>query len=171
MKLKEAEVPSRYIFDIPIYFYRPDDYESQYKRGLQNLLQLIFNLSGGKTREQAKPEYESAEELYRKAHGRPWRFNFIIGWIRIYILGSQIRGEIWLVKAQRIQPNTRRPIKNDGKIFELHFSQNDSSATIFAELSEALARAQKSKELRKRYLDTETFENIGPYVEWKKLID
>ena len=42
------------------------------------------------------------EDRLRKSYGGAWEYNEIIGYIRLYFFGTQIRGEYWGVNAKKI---------------------------------------------------------------------
>jgi len=113
----------------------------------------------------------AVENRLRKSYGGAWEYNEIIGYIRLYFFGTQIRGEYWAVNAKKI-------VKTRKKIFEyktwklaseieLHWETDSSS--IFSQILKYLERCKK--ELKKRYIDTHNLEAIGPYVDWKSLYE
>ena len=41
--------------------------------------------------------------------GGPWKFNQIVGWLRIFVEGRMIRAHLWWIQGKRI--NRRKPHK------------------------------------------------------------
>ncbi len=101
-----------------------------------------------------------------------WRYTQAIGWIRLYVLGQQIRGEIWAVDAKRIDREmNKKKFQHLGKAFELSFFPGeDSPAEIYSQVCHALERATKEKPFKGRYIDLEAFQNIGPFINWRGLV-
>lgn len=112
-----------------------------------------------------------AEDRLRESYGGSWEYNEIIGYIRLYFLGTQIRGEYWGVNSKRIV-RTRRKIleyKTWQLASEIDLHREADSFSIFSKIMEYLGRCQK--ELKGRYIDTGNFKTIGPFVDWKSLYE
>ena len=103
--------------------------------------------------------------------GGPWRYNEIIGYIRLHFLGDQIRGEYWLVKSKRIV-KTRKKIIDflSHKIVPEKTIPRDATNSEIYELIMAYIEEAK-KYLRKWHVDSEDFEKIGKLIDWKSLIN
>lgn len=111
------------------------------------------------------------EERLRKIFGGAWEYNEIIGHIRLYLLGTQIRGEYWGVNSKRVV-RTRKKIleyKTWKLASEIDLHREPDSFSIFSKTMEYLGKCQK--ELEGRYIDTDNFKAIGPYVDWKSLYE
>ena len=69
---------------------------------------------------------------YFKAYGGAWRYNEIIGYIRIYKLGSQIRSEFWQTNAQKIVKTRKKQfiVKNRKLVPEFKIKDPTSNADI-----------------------------------------
>ena len=102
--------------------------------------------------------------------GGDWLYNEIVGYIRVFILGSQVRGEYFGISQKHI-------CRTRHKIFELKYlklvperdiSDVTSSAAIFKIALEYLADCRK--ELRSRHIDSSLFEEIGPHIDLKGFI-
>lgn len=103
--------------------------------------------------------------------GGTWYFNEIIGYLDLYFLGSQIRGEYWQMKGKRI----RRTRKKEFEFItfklspELTISEGASNSDIFGLIHKYLSRC--AKELKNgRHFDTRCLDKIGPFVDWRTLI-
>ncbi|MBM3134699.1 MAG: hypothetical protein FJZ89_05300 [Chloroflexi bacterium] len=100
-----------------------------------------------------------------------WRYTQVIGWIRLYVLGNQIRGDTWFVDAKRIDREmNRKRFRHCEKAFELSFFPEDSSLDIYSQVCDALEKLTKEKPFKARYLDLEAFHNAGPFVNWRGLL-
>ena len=161
----------RYLFEIGIYSCNPDRFFTERKEHLQKHLEWITHQFGGITREQAPETFTSAETYFIKKYGG-WRYTQAIGWIRLFVLGRQIRGEIWVVNAKRIDRKmNKRKFQHYGKAFELSFFPGeDSSTDIYNQVCNALDRITKERPFKGRYIDLEAFHNIGPFINWRGLV-
>src|SRR5687768_13150966 len=116
-----------------------------------------FPSRGGITREQAPYVFD---EIKDRAFGRypQWRYNQISGWLRIYILGSQVHGEYWFTEKKRIPFIVQNSaFVYQGKAFELSFYPEDSSSDIFASVCAEINEMHKERPLKDRFIDCEAF--------------
>ena len=102
----------------------------------------------------------------------PWRYNEIVGWIRLCGDRTRIEGELWHIKAKTIR---RRLVKKEFryipmKIIELNVRSNDSSKVIFNKISAELEQLNRMRFLKKRYIDLDLFKTIGPFIAWRQLL-
>jgi len=81
-----------YIFDIPVYRLSEKDYQNEEDKFSLEIYNDVFLKNG---RVDSQTSYEDFKEKWMIPRDR-WRYNEIIGYIKLYILGSQIRGEALL---------------------------------------------------------------------------
>ena len=81
-----------YIFDIPVYRLSEKDYQKEEDKFSLEIHNEVFLKNG---RVNSQTSYEDFKEKWMMP-GDSWRYNEIIGYIKLYILGSQIRGEALL---------------------------------------------------------------------------
>ncbi|MCZ7543735.1 MAG: hypothetical protein M5R40_09440 [Anaerolineae bacterium] len=158
------------LFEIPIYRCTPHFFFTQFEKDKQKHLGELF-LRSGIPREQAPDTYAGSELRFEDQYGGPWQYNQVVGWLQLYVLGSQIRGEIWFVDAERI----RRKMRNKrfchyGKAFELDVEPEDTSAKIYEGVLSELKQLEEEKPFKGRYLDLEALCNIGPLINWRELV-
>lgn len=154
-----------YFFEIPIYRCSPDQHASRFadeKR--KSLLPLEA------TRDTAPESLVISAQWFDEWHWYPWRYNEAIGWLRLYALGSQIRGELWYVKAKRIVRETRKRIFFVGKEFEISFRATDQNAEIAEVVLQTLRDLKRRPFCRKRYVDLECFELVARHMDWQGLL-
>ncbi|MGH8544423.1 MAG: hypothetical protein ACREX3_12515 [Gammaproteobacteria bacterium] len=161
-----------YLLDIPIYWCEEASFNARYEKKLRTYEERTT----GDLRAKGL-EYEPSEEdrrlchsiLWEKSMG-PWRFNQIVGWVRVYRLGNKLQGEHWSIKAKRFSWQLRKKrFIHHGKAFEIWPSDEETSEQIFNRLGQRLRRFKK--ELRGPVIDLESFENLGRFVDWRRLID
>jgi len=157
----------KYFFDIPIYRCPIEKHTGEMEKEKQRLLDL-----GVQNGNEIPESY--ASDVKRYFHNwvwYPWRYNEIIGWIRLYVLKQQIRGEYWFIRAKLIRKNSRRKgIYHSGKAFECDFHPDQPAAKIYEEICCELERLSNEEPFKGRYLDLEAFHNIGPFVNWRQLM-
>ncbi|MBA2587607.1 MAG: hypothetical protein H0U98_03185 [Alphaproteobacteria bacterium] len=103
------------------------------------------------------------------SYGGPWRFNEVIGHIRLNFLGSQIRGEYFGVSAKRVL-RTRKKLflyKTHKLAPEVSLPFKASNNQIWDAVQEYIEDCRS--ELRGRYVDAELLSTIGPHIDWQKI--
>jgi hypothetical protein len=159
-------------FDIPIYRLPQRKYESEQR----SFIQREISAGGDHVQEMYRQNPEQKEFMENhlgEIYGGCWRFNEIIGFIRLYFFFTQIRGEYWRVTAKRIT-RTRKKVFAlfDHKVtYEEEIPTKSTNKEIFALIRRHLARAQSERHLKKFYIDESVFENVGPYIDWNALMN
>lgn len=158
-------------FDVPVYRLPQREYESHREDYVQQNLSddssfaENFSCGGPKKEEQWRSRFE---EIY----GGCWQFNEIIGFIRLFFYGTQIRGELWRVTAKKIvRTRTKVIALREPKVtYEEEIPFGSSDMQIFRLIMNYLKRAQNERFLRNRFIDTSVLEKIGTHVRWNLLL-
>lgn len=155
----------KYLIDIPIYRCTIEKHAKELDEAKTKRLQYLIDLHGVAVKN--SNAYENIGNDFDRRAWFPWRFNEIIGWIRIYALGNQIRGELWFTNAKRI----RRDLNNKkifyiGKAFEITISERQLSEDIFNTIYEELILQEKKPPIKGRYLDKDLFLRTGELINW-----
>lgn len=163
-------VSDRYIFEIAVYSSEPKKFFTERDRRLQEHLEWLAR-AGGVGPDRAPDVFDNTKDYFLKKYGG-WRYTQVVGWIRLFVLGRQMRGEYWFVNAKRINREmSKRKFEYCGKAFELSFfSGEDTSMGIFQQTLNAIDRLKTEKPFKGRYIDSEAFENIGKYVSWRNIL-
>lgn len=158
-------------FDIPVYRLAQGEYEAEQKAFIQQQIS-----EGGAAFEEVcrrdQKQIKFWETHFLEIYGGGWRFNEIIGFIRLHFFFTQIRGEYWRVTAKKIT-RTRKKLFAffDPKVtFEEEVPTGSTNAKIFALIQKYLARAQSERHLKKFYIDKSVFENVGPHIDWNGMM-
>ncbi len=153
------------LFEIPIYWCDEKKFYSDYDRKLAAQL-------AGFERQTRAPLTESLRVALTDSFWRnyiaPWRFNQIVGWIRIHQSGKHIRAELWYMSAKR--PSrwlTKKHFSSHGRAFDITILPEQSNGAIFQSLRESLAAYGRANP--KYFLDVRCFSALGPFVNWRKL--
>jgi hypothetical protein len=84
-----------------------------------------------------------------------------------------IKAEYWRIENKRI-PRIQAKKKfswRPGNAIEVWFSENSTSDEIYSELLDRLKALQKEDHFKKRYVDLSSFREIGPFVNWRALLN
>ncbi|MDY3201301.1 MAG: hypothetical protein RBQ84_10145 [Arcobacter sp.] len=158
----------KYFFDVPVYRLSEQEYYLEEKNHSKKLYEYIYTRIDG-TKRNPLVSYEKFYEessIFRDM----WRYNEIIGYIRLYILGTQIRGEYFQHKSKRIVKTRKKSfIYITHKLVSEINIMNQTNDEIYNSILQYLERCEK--ELEKKYIDIVSFKSIGQYVNWNKLID
>jgi hypothetical protein len=160
------------LFDVPVYRLSREKYELQQTKFIERELKN----SGGRYWEEAcrrSPELKvQAEGHLWNIYGGSWLYNEIIGFIRLFFLSEQIRGEYYRVEAKKIIRTRRkvfRPLASEVTSPE-KVSLGSSNQEIFGKIRNYLLRVQNEKELKKHYIDASVLENVGLHIDWSALL-
>jgi hypothetical protein len=161
-----------FFFDIPVYRLPKEKYYAERETYIEK------QMYGTDPNEIAlrKAFYERNKDsaiLFRdhleKTYGGPWDFNEIVGYIRLHFLGSQIRGELWMVSKKRLV-RTRQKLflyQTHKVVPEKDIPFPASNEEIYGVIFEYLEDTKR--ELKGRFIDTSTFERLGKYIDWNAL--
>lgn len=160
-------MPETYLFDIPIYWRSQQKFNAEYDARLSQYLIDFEQKSGYPLTDHLRT---SLIDGFWRSYIAPWRFNQVVGWLRLYKLGSQLRGELWRMNAKRAgRQLTKKQFSLKGKAFDVHIYPEASSTDIHRELLQGITAF--SKELtRGEVLDLETFSSLAPFVDWQQLM-
>lgn len=155
-------------FDLPIYRLPEDQYNAQLDKYVNHGVHRSPEESDSNQR---NPDHKVRFEDYLwKQYGGQWLFNEIIGYVRLYFTGNQLRGELWKVDAKRIVRTRRKLILfNRPKIVpEVTIPYESSNEEIFQIVLDYVNKSRL--ELKGHYIDASMLENIGRHVNWSALL-
>jgi hypothetical protein len=164
--------PAKYFFDVPVYRLTQDRYNDEQNKFISDAMSPKGDpyIAALRERELKDPSINVGfrDHLWR-SFGGCWRYNEIIGYIRLHFLGSQIRGEYFGVSKKRIVRTRRKILEyQTWKLAaEISIPNDSTSSEIFKIILEYLDDCRK--ELKGRYIHSAILESIGPYTDWRKL--
>jgi hypothetical protein len=155
-----------HFFDVPIYRCSQAEFDKAYDRDLAAHLLSLWG-PGGIRDDGIR---RSAEYDFWKNYGGPWPFNQIVAWIRLHLLGTQVRGELWKTDAKVLvrRPKHKRFVSPGADAFEID-CRAMSSKNIYQAIIVELKALVAARFGNRAHLDVEAFSNIGPHVNWKAL--
>ena len=153
-----------YYFEIPVYRCKIEKHTMEMKK-------RESEFDNHEIKETAPISYQNLKNHFHKTIWYPWRYNEVIGWVCLYILGNQIRADYYFITAKRIGKGIRKKrFQYFGKAFEHSLSRNLSSKEIFQEIINQLENLTKNEfPFKGRYIDISTFKTMGEFVDWKSL--
>lgn len=159
-----------YIFELPVYSIPEDLYYDKFDA---YKAQLVDRLStGGGDRESHQRLIDSQSSMLLKEFWGSWRYNQAVGFVGVLPLGCQLRGEVWLSAAKRIERRLKdRRIEHRSKGFEMTVRPAETSPEILSRLLEQLRYLSQGKLLKRRYLDLRQIRTLGQFIDWRSLLD
>lgn len=159
----------KFFFEIPIYRCSQEKFHNDYDRDLNNHLDTIW--PNGERYSLSRHTVEFAKQHFWERYGAPWNFNQAVGWLRLFVTGSQIRADLWFTNAKKLlRWPKHRQISLIGKGFELTFWPEDSTPQIYETVLNELVEFEKHFRGGRLKLDLECFKNIGTHINWRALI-
>ncbi len=165
---KQTTLKELYFYEIPIYRCNIKKHTDEFDKERKGFTDFFLRHGGDQL-----PDHSLQKSIQRfeERQWYPWLYNEIIGYIRIFTCGTQIRGETWFIDAKRIRRDLKRKrLFYFGKAFEMDVNIGDSSAEIFKLIITEIKNLYKEKPYKGRYIDITLFLNIGPFVDWKGLL-
>ena len=159
------------IFEIGIYRCSEKAFNEKYARDLKAHCLDVQRRGGTHPDTWSKDFYLTVEHYFWDNYIAPWPYNQAIGWVRLYLLGSQLRGTLWLVDAKRCSRSMKhKKFRHQGDAFQMEVWPEQSSAGIYKELLEQLRSTQMKWRSRGWVLDLECLHAVGPFINWRGLV-
>jgi hypothetical protein len=167
-------VAPRYFFEVPVYRLKEDQYYTAMGEYVENTLFPPGSLNAETLREMDKrnPEdNEGVRGVLARGYGGQWRYNEIVGYIRLHFLGTQVRGEWHSVKKKRIVRTRTKLIEYlHWKLApEVHIPDEATSEEIFRLVLKYVEDCRK--EVKGKFVDTQLLEFLGVHINWRALYD
>ena len=158
-----------YFCDLPVYRLPEERYYAERDTFID---QIIFR-SGSpdeailRQRDRRDPKVnDMIRDHLQKTYGGCWRFNEVIGQIRLHFLGTQVRGEYFAVGKQRIVRTRTKTLEyRTWKLApEIDIAAPYGNSEVLGAIRQYIADCQR--ELPKRFIDTSMFEALATQVNW-----
>jgi hypothetical protein len=158
------------LFEIPIYRVGPETFKDELQKELDricNPLTLFENLFP----KNAKDKYEAHRHKLELHIGYLWKFNEIIGWVLLNIDGGIFSGELFYKEGKRITKGSKSKINYRGEGFRFDIIEQMSDLDIYSRIVIELKGLAKKSDTKGRYIDTNRFETVGKYINWRKMFE
>jgi len=156
--------------DIPVYRLPEAAYYSQREKFAENGIEpMLHGLGDQAANSKHKSMIENAREHLNDVYGGIWRFNEIIGYIRLHFLGSQVRGEYFAVRRKRLARTRHKQFEwvTHKLAPEVEIETPLCDATIEAAVGRYLDDCER--EVPRRYIDHSVLDVLKPYIRWYDL--
>jgi hypothetical protein len=159
---------------LPVYRVSSENYyiqrEEFVERNLYGSNNAELNLLARQVHKEQPQVKLQSEAILRNSYGSAWDFNEIIGYIKLHFVGTEIRGEYWAVKSKRIVKSSRKEFeyKTHKLAPEISIPQKASNNRIYGIVISYVKSCRL--ELKNRYIDDSQLKIIGPFVNWRKLM-
>lgn len=153
---------ARYFYDVPVYRLLEERYYAERDAHLKAELEWA-GIPPGKNL--------ALEEHILDRYGGPWEFNETVGYIRLYFLGSQVRGEWVTTRAKKI-------VRSRKNVFwlrwhtlapEADIPSGATSEEIFKVILGYVEDCRRA--LKGRFIDARLLAYVGRHVDWKVLYE
>lgn len=151
-----------YFMVIPVYRVTEDNYFLKMKEDFDNHISSSYDES---IRQGDPNLVQKLERTHQSSYGGVWEFNEIIGYIKLFFMGNQVRGEYWSTKP-RAKVKTRKKefeFKAHKLVPEAEISQK-TNAGILSAVENYLDRCKK--ELKSRHIDLREFNTLKGHIDW-----
>jgi len=156
-----------YFLEVPVYSMSKEKYNKKAEILLEKEIKK-YNLT------EDNPNYELVVKQIKSNLIAPWEYNQIIGYIRLYKQVDTLRGDLWWINKKKI---TLHPGK---KAFYYRvcypewglpfLNKIKTSEDFFHMLCEKLPN-DTTGFLKGKYVDLTFLKKIGPYIDWKRLLE
>ncbi|EHR40655.1 hypothetical protein [Alishewanella jeotgali] len=151
-----------YFLVIPVYRLPESEYFSKMNDDFERLISKSWDAS---FRHSNPSLVENWRKSHRSSYGGDWEFNEVIGYIKLFFMGSQVRGEYWSTEP-------RRKVKTRKKQFEFKAHKlvaeceiwDKTNDGVLAAIEDYLSRCKKK--LKGRHIDLREFESLKAHIDW-----
>jgi hypothetical protein len=151
--------------EIPVYRCHPGAHEDWVQKE-----RLRWQAPAAVIAGEGSESFRSATNYFDAKIWYPWRYNELIGFIRLYVCGSQVRGQLWERRAKRQARFPRQPFYCVGDLFQRDISFLQTNESIASALIAALRACGRERGLRGRYIDVEPFRRMAEHIDWRRLV-
>lgn len=164
----------RYFFDVPVYRLPEERYYCERDKYIESVIfpeGSPYNDAKRANEADDRNYYIATRDHLERNYGGCWRFNEIIGYVRLHFLGSQVRGEYYGVRKKRVVRTRRKTL--EWQTWKLAPEIDLQGLYTNEQIFEAVRKYLKacSNELPCRYIDTELFELVGKHIDWCSLFE
>lgn len=164
---------NQYIFDIPVYSTNREDFAAEVDNCVAKRVEWIVSFDPQQRPLTPKNRNRQFHSVIAESGG-PWQFNQVVGWLRLFAEGHTIGCHLWWVDARRLN----RRIKNRRLLYLTTSSDilgacfpHESSSEIFDALIELIDDLSSQPLFKKRYIDLDIFRRVGPFFDWRGMLD
>ena len=166
-EIEKMQEHNYHLFSIPIYTTSKKNFLKKYDSFLEK---QIPDYLPAQQRCQTKIDLQQ----YVYSDMRVWQYNQIIGYIHVSINHQDIDFELYMpTERKRYRCFTKqKSFVDNWNVIGYHFYiGNKTNMQIINEIRDWLINIAKEDNLKHRYVDMSTFDNIADYIDIKKIIE
>lgn len=158
-------VGDKFFLVIPVY--RLD--EEKYYAGLRKNFEHSISEVWSEEFCQSNPGLvQGYQQHHHYSYGGAWEFNEVVGHIKLYFLGTQVRGEYWSTGPKRKVKTRRKQFEyKTHKLAVEERIREKTSAGVLAAVEEYLIGCKR--ELKNRHIDLREFNMLKNHLDWLSL--
>lgn len=157
----------RLTFEMAVYRKSPDKLVEDLEKTYVNKL-LAINPSTDLTNYKDRPAFQ----YFWEEQGNPYSYNQVVGWLTLWVRKDSILGEYFKVTAKRLTHNCKKhPFEWKGEAFNFPILDKDANSDLIKRIKQELHQLSNNGVFKGRFIDTMAFDNLAPYIDWRKMID
>ncbi len=161
-----------YFFDLPVYRISEKKFHQDRDAWVDSIMypKNFLQAEELRVRDQVNLEYLASRRARLADCYGCWMFNDIVGYIRLFILGTQVRGEYFAVDKKRMfKTLTKKFIWHTDKLVpEVDIRKPYSRRDILEAIQNYIDGCKKH--LPRRHIDTSIFDSIADHVDWPSFL-
>lgn len=155
------------VFEIPVYRKDPEKLVADLDKIYVNEILRISPLS-----DVTNFKEHRSYQYFWKRQGNPYPYNQIVGWVVLWVRNDSILGEYYAVIGQRLTHACKKiPFEWLGRAFEVCILDDHTDETIRESIREEIQLLTTSGRFKNRWIDLEAFDNLAPYINWRKIVN
>lgn len=163
--------PPSHFLEIGIYRCTHDEFYKQYDHDREKYVNEV-KAQWNRCNADVPPDIlRQRDHEFGKAYGA-WRYNQAVAWLRLYVYGTQVRGELWTSRAKQLRRITRKKQFSlwPATALEVECFWNQSSDEIRSAVRDELIVFQRKYRKGKCILDLECFDALSTFVDWRAVV-
>lgn len=159
-----------HFLDVPVYRLPERDYYQQRDEfTAKHMIPVLRSYGDEAANPKYQPDITRAREHFIDVFGGIWRFNEIVGYVRLHFLGSQVRGDYFAIRRKRMARTRHKQFEwiTHKLAPEVEIEAPVTNATVQAAVRRYLEECKR--EVPRRYVDLSGFEVLAPHICWYDL--
>jgi hypothetical protein len=167
-----SPVANVHFYDLPVYRLAEVAYNAASDKSVADFVENTFRNTDRSSERVQKAIKQLTTNMKQHDYDKfgPWRFNEIIGYVRLHFLGSQVRGEYFAVSKKKVVLTRKKTlIYQTHKLApELTIPRDATNEQILNVILEYVDRCRKEEP--RRHFDDALLRKIGPFVDWNAVM-
>lgn len=157
------------LFEIPIYRLSPEEFEEELEKELDRICMPLKEFEELFEKD-AVQKYEAHRHALKLHIEYPWKFNEIVGWLLLTSDSEIFSGELFYKRGKRIVKGSTSRIDYREVAFRFDIKDSWTDKVVYNRILAELKGLNQNTLTKNRYIDTNSFETVGEYIRWNKLI-